>query len=295
MSGRDNWSCNPRGGCSDPAGWDEGLGPQSDETGEEGRVDYEPGSQTRRMAIKVLYHDADLIVVDKPPGLCVEYDLEDLPSVVGQLTAKRIITDEESSWHAVYPLDAEASGVLVLARSPDAAETLRGQMGGGVFELCMSAIVRGSVSAEYGTIKHPIREPSAGRVARVDVHRGKPAVTDWRLRDRFVGFALLDCLPRTAVASQVRIHLATAGLPLAVDSAHDGADGLMLSSFKAGYHPSHKHPERPLIARLTLHAANVGFPHPRTGMPLGFESPWPKDFRAALQQLQKYGRLPPRS
>ena len=108
-----------------------------------------------------------------------------------------------------------------------------------------------------------------------------------------MGFALLECRPRTAVPGQIRRHLAAVGMPLAVDPVFGGADELMLSSFKAGYRPSRRHGEKPLIARATLHAESVRFRHPKTGAPMRLEAPIPRDFRAALHQLDRFGRIGP--
>jgi len=81
-------------------------------------------------------------------------------------------------------------------------------------------------------------------------------------------------------------------MPLAVDPAYGGGRELMLSSFKSGYRPSRRRAEKPLLARLSLHVARIAFDHPESGSRLSLSAAPPRDFRAAVQQLAKYGRLP---
>ena len=90
---------------------------------------------------------------------------------------------------------------------------------------------------------------------------------------------------------QVRLHLQAAGMPLAVDTEYGGDPALMLSSFKPDYRPSRRHEERPLIGRISLHALAIESKHPASGAPIRIEAPLPKDFRAALNQLDKHGRI----
>lgn len=293
MSARKSRSDFSPEGFSDADPWDDDANFSSEDVGDEEPADRPARPRNRPPAVRLLYHDDSLIVVDKPPGLSVASDFEDEPSVAAQLATKGVLPADQAACTAVYPLEADVSGVLLLARTAEVAEALRSRMSTGDLGLCILAIVRGSVPSEYGSIKHPVREAAPGRAARVDERHGSPAVTEWRLRDRFVGFALLECRPRTAVSGQIRVHLAASGFPPAADPTHSAAASLMLSSFKSGYHPNHRRPERPLIARLTLHAFQLDFLHPYTGAAHSYESPLPKDFRATLHQLDKYGRLPP--
>jgi 23S rRNA pseudouridine1911/1915/1917 synthase len=113
------------------------------------------------------------------------------------------------------------------------------------------------------------------------------------VEETFRGFALLRVFPKTGKTHQIRVHLKHIGLPLAVDPLYnpmrDGAEpGLRLSSFKRDYRPVRGEAERPLIARLTLHAHRLTFLD-MSGATVSLESPVPKDFRAALNQLRRFG------
>ncbi|MBN2560926.1 MAG: hypothetical protein JXQ75_08350 [Phycisphaerae bacterium] len=248
--------------------------------------------RSRRRATEVLYHDDDLILVNKPAGAWTTRGPDNEPSVAQHLAAPCIIAGG-GGLHAVYPLDIEASGILMLTRRAELLSPLRQDMADHTLDLRFLAIVRGPLGEQSGTIDRPVSSRDRADLARIDKRDGASATTDWSTRDTYIGFALLECRPRTTVPSQVRAHLQAAGMPLAVDREYGGSDHLMLSSFKAGYRPSRRRPERPLIQRLTLHAASVAFNHPTRGERLRFEVPPPKDFRATLHQLDKYGRIAP--
>jgi 23S rRNA pseudouridine955/2504/2580 synthase/23S rRNA pseudouridine1911/1915/1917 synthase len=117
-------------------------------------------------------------------------------------------------------------------------------------------------------------------------HAGRPARTEWRVEERFRGFTLLRCFPKTGKTHQIRVHLAHIGLPLAIDPIYGSADPIRLSEFKRGYHLARGKEERPLISRLTLHAHKLKFIHV-DGQPVEIEAPIPKDLRALLNQLRR--------
>jgi len=246
----------------------------------------------RRHRIDVIHADDDLIVVNKPAGILIDEGFEDDPGVVDQLIAAGHASADDAL-HAVYPLDPDVSGVCLITRTDAARDQLAAQISDGRLELTYLALVNGHVMDDTGEIELPIcpRSEQSNRL-KVDAERGHPAVTTWRLVDRFVGFALLACRPISMLHQQVRVHLQAVGLPLAVDPMYGGGTELRLSSFKAGYTPSRRRPERPLIDRQTLHAASLRFLHPVSGEPLTYEAEPPKDFHAALHQLDRFGRIP---
>jgi 23S rRNA-/tRNA-specific pseudouridylate synthase len=241
----------------------------------------------------ILYRNDQLIVLDKPAGLLTDEIVAEmqvgLEAVAG--TGEPV---GDGLLRAVYSVDDGASGLLLVATSPEAAAQLERQLDEKVLEVKWLALVRARPGQTSGTINRPLLDNSAGGgVVRVDEHQGHPAVTEWRLLDSYIGFALLECIPRTRIARQIRAHLQAEGMPLVVDPRYGGGEGLLLSSFKAGYRPSRRREERPLIRRLTLHAQSLTFAHPITGEQMHFESPPPKDLKAALHQLDRFGRMAP--
>ncbi len=239
--------------------------------------------------MRVLLREASILVLDKPAGTAAwpfSEDADDGPAR-GQPVGLR---DSDSSWRPIYPLEDEASGLAVLARGA-AADILDAQRETGEFTVRFLALVRVAGPQSAGSIDLPlaVRDLTNPRV-RIDPAHGSPARTEWSLLDAYAGFALLDCRPHPLLRHQVRAHLAAAGMPPAVDPLYGGGLELRLSSFKAGYRPGRHGPERPLIARVSIHAAELAFTHP-DGRGLTFSAEPPRDFRAAVHQLGKYGRL----
>lgn len=240
--------------------------------------------------LNVIHDDAAVLIVDKPAGVALQTD--DAGRAILHDVAEDDDYDLPGETFSVHPMDADASGLVVLARSETMRDQLRGDIESGRHDLVHHAIVQAVMPAESGTIRAGIKvtDEARGRV-RID-RSGRSAVTLWRTLDTFVNYALLECTPRSIELCQIRAHLQHAGMPLAVDKVYGGAQHLMLSSFKSGYRRSHRHSERPLIARLSLHIAAVTMTHPTSGESLKFESRPPRDFKAAVHQLGRFGRIP---
>lgn len=266
-----------------------------------GKIDLNPSGpgvpprsarRPRRSArIDVLYEDADLVAANVPPGLAEEPGWMQ-PASGGEPHSGAGDASPPTPV-SLWPTDAEISGLMVWTRNDAARQRLGEQFADRRLSCVYLAVVRATVLDDSGVIDRPILDPGETSLrVRLDARRGRPAMTEWRLRDRFVSFALLECTPRTRVRHQVRAHLEAAGLPLAVDPRYGGAESLMLSSFKAGYRRSRRRPERPLIRRPTLHAWRISFEQPMSGRPLQFEVAPPKDLRATLHQLDRFGRIP---
>jgi RluA family pseudouridine synthase len=190
---------------------------------------------------------------------------------------------------SVHRLDREASGVIVFARTLAAQRKLTHAFASRRVEKVYLALVQGYVS-EDGEVNLPLRaDRDRGRTV-VSSGGGKASVTRYRVVERVSGHTLLECFPLTGRLHQIRVHMGALGHPLAVDPLYGGRQELMLSDFKRDYRRSRQHEEHPLIGRLTLHAARIGFEHPAGTGPVSFESPLPKDFRATLNQLRRLAR-----
>lgn len=236
----------------------------------------------------LLHDETDFLVVSKPVGVFYEGGLFDDLSLVEFLAESH--GEDTDQLVSIHPLDSDVSGLMLVAKNQPTAAALIEQFDSARLTLTCLAIVRGMLLNESGTIDKPVTLPKSGKVKVVAEH-GHPARTEWRLRDKFVAFALLECIPRTRLEQQIRAHLHDMGTPLAVDPLHGGAEHLMLSSFKSGYRPSRRHGERPLISRPSLHAWKLEFSHPTSGSPISIECPPPKDFKATLHQLERFGRV----
>ena len=194
----------------------------------------------------------------------------------------------------VHRLDKETSGVLLFAKNIAAQRHLSHQFQNNAIAKEYVALVQGRPDGREGDIDAPLApHPTSPQRMTVFKH-GRPARTLWRVEETFRDFALLRCFPKTGKTHQIRVHLKHAGMPLAVDSLYnpsrDGAaPGVFLSQFKRGYRPTRGEDERPLIARLTLHAHRLTFSNVN-GEHVTIEAELPKDMRATLNQLRRHSR-----
>ncbi len=254
----------------------------------------EPSSQAQGKGrrVNILHRDDAVIVAEKPPLTDVLPGFSDAPSLVEQIEVMADLDDEDFLFPVCPPAD-EASGLVLIARDEAAHIRLIEQIDNGELEMVHLCLVRGRPIQENGTIEQRLfdNRPGGGLV-RVDEENGERALTEWRVLDAFIEFALLECIPRTAIDQQIRPHLSSIGMPLVVDRAYGGGRSLLLSSFKANYRPSRRREERPLIQRLSLHVERLRFRHPTFGASIEFSAERPKDFRAAVHQLERFGRIP---
>jgi 23S rRNA pseudouridine1911/1915/1917 synthase len=237
------------------------------------------------VGIDVIYVDADIVVVGKPAGLVVHPSLgHSTGTLVNGLLALGLFRTEDlsdasdSASHSrpgiVHRLDKGTSGVMVVARTPEAREALKAQFQAHSIDREYEAIVVGEASD--GTIatlhaRHPRhRLRFTGRTTR-----GKPAVTRVRALARLRGATHVGCVLETGRTHQIRVHLAESGTPVLGDPLYGG---------------SIADPElRAIGERLghqALHARLLGFVHPRGGGRLRFESKLPDDFLAALDAVR---------
>jgi len=257
--------------------------------------------------LDLLHRDDHVIAVDKPAGIPTVPARGQPPSLIKRLALQIGLPakgEADPRVRALHRIDQDTSGVVLFALDRPTQQFISHQFQNNSLQKEYLAIVAGSVTEESGQIDAPLdRDPKDFRRMSVPRRaRGKRALTQWKVEERFRLFTLLRVFPKTGKTHQIRVHLAHIGHPLAVDplygvaSRAQSADveaqtlpGLMLSSFKRGYRAKGSEGERPLIGRLTLHAAKLAFTHP-AGQLLEIEAPLPRDFRATLNQLRKYGR-----
>lgn len=236
-------------------------------------------------AIEILLEDDDLLVINKPAGVL------SVPGRQGGECIREVLerqTGRPQDFRIVHRLDRDTSGVLVLAKHVEAQRQLSEQWFERSVEKQYLAVVRGSPLDESGLIHAAIAEHPRVAGKMVVSAAGKTAETRWRLVERLGIASLLRCWPLTGRQHQIRVHLQLLGLPLLVDPLYAGTEAFHLSDVKGDYRASRRHEERPLIARLTLHAEAVRFAHPRTGAAVRVEVAAPKDLRALLNQLRKH-------
>jgi RluA family pseudouridine synthase len=213
----------------------------------------------------IIHADGSLLVIDKPSGLLSIPDGYDhsVPFV------GRILEPSFGRLWVVHRLDKETSGVMVLARNAEAHSKLNAQFSEHQVSKRYHAIISGNPDWDKETIEIPLRA-NVGRRNRtaVDIANGKPALTRFRVLERFPGFTLLEARPETGRTHQIRAHLYDLGFAILSDSLYGEGE------------------ISPMINRLALHACSLTFWHPGTGRMRTFETSYPGDIAKALSMLQ---------
>jgi 23S rRNA pseudouridine1911/1915/1917 synthase len=256
----------------------------------------------RPPALEILFQDQRLVAVNKPADLAAIPGRGEATSVLEQLAAQLQLPhkgEQDPRVRVVHRLDKDTTGVLLFAKDRDAQRHLSHQFQNNTITKEYLALVAGRPIEPAGEIDAPLApNPASPRRMMVTASRGRPARTLWRLAEHLGPFSLLRVFPKTGKTHQIRVHLKSIGLPLAVDPLYNAVHaphkpGVLLSSFKRNYRSTPGQDERPLIDRLTLHAERLAFEHVN-GEHVEITAPLPKDFRAVLNMLRKYAGNAPR-
>jgi len=213
----------------------------------------------------VLWSDLFLVVVNKPSGLLTLPDGYDpaLPYI------SQLLEPEFGRMWIVHRLDKDTSGLLVLARTAEAHRFLNTAFETRQVTKIYHALVADCPEWDERRVSLPLRA-NGDRQHRtvVDARKGKPAITNLRVLERFSQWALIEASPETGRTHQIRAHLAVAGFPILGDALYGRDEGQF-------------------IQRVALHARSLAFPHPVTGEVISFQAPYPEDFIRVLELLRK--------
>lgn len=247
------------------------------------RAHYEPDTRVdpEPLALEIVHRDRALFVIDKPPGLVVHPGAGNRR---GTLQNALLALDPELARvpraGIVHRLDKDTSGLLVVARTPEAHAALVAMLAAREIERSYLALCHGRLSGG-GTIDAPIGRHRTVRTRMAVRTDGREAVTHYRLERRFRAHTLLRVTLETGRTHQIRVHLAHIGFPIVGDPLYGGR-----RRFPAGASES----LRAALAdfpRQALHAARLAFAHPRSGRPVEFTAPLPADMRALLAALER--------
>ena len=215
----------------------------------------------------VLYEDEHVAVVDKPAGMVVHpaFGHQSGTLVNAALSRWPQIAEFAEPGRAgiVHRLDKDTSGAILIAKTPQALESLRAQFQARTVGKRYVALVEGSPETPEGVINAPIGRDSRQRKRMAVVRDGREALTEFRVVEVFASFSLLDVWPKSGRTHQIRAHLAFIGHPVVGDTVY----GRRKQPFT--------------LKRHFLHAASITFAHPVSGELIVVESPLP----AALQNL----------
>ncbi len=242
----------------------------------------------RKDSIEIIYEDGDIIVVNKPAGVSVTKDRSRQPQLVDFL-AGQLGADATARLRLVHRLDKDTSGVMILARNRPTQRTLADCFLKRKVSKTYLAIVKGAILEHQDSIDAPIAR-SRKHPERMVIHKrgGKKSITEWRLMADFGLTALLAVKPLTGRTHQIRVHLASTGLAIAIDPLYGSSTPLMLSDFKKEYRLGKFQEEKPLIDRLTLHAYQIVIPEGAGIQSRCFVARLDKKFAAAIKMLTKH-------
>ena len=238
----------------------------------EGRSAAQPGP------LAVIYHDPDLLVLDKPPGLVVHPGAGNRDgTLLNRLLAYDPGLRSVPRAGLVHRLDKNTSGLMLVARSLHAHTGLVAQIKARRVERVYEAVVIGSPPSR-ATVDAPIGRDRMRRTRMAVAPKGKHAVTHYRVVERYRRHARLEVALETGRTHQIRVHLAHAGHPIVGDATY-GAHRTGTRAADAPNTPS-------AFPRQALHARRLSLGHPVSGRALSFESMLPPDMQGLVDALR---------
>nr|WP_240548145.1 RluA family pseudouridine synthase [Paenibacillus lignilyticus] len=229
--------------------------------------------EPQNIPLDVVYEDSDVIVINKPRGMVVHpapghysgtvvnalmYHCKDLSGINGVLRPG-----------IVHRIDKDTSGLIMAAKNDLAHASLAAQLKAHTVTRKYLALVHGTMPHEHGTVDAPIgRDPQDRKVFIVTQRGSKEAVTHFQVAERLGDFTLLELKLETGRTHQIRVHMKYIGHPLAGDPIYGRNKTIGLKG-------------------QALHAAVLGFDHPRTGEYLEFSAPIPPDMEHELMILRQ--------
>jgi 23S rRNA pseudouridine1911/1915/1917 synthase len=245
--------------------------------------------QPQAIPFAILYEDADLIVLDKPAGLVVHpapgnEDGTLVNALLAHCGEQLTGIGGERRPGIVHRLDKDTSGIMVAAKTQQACAALTAAFAARDLDRAYLALVWGLPNPLAGDIEGAIGRDKRDRKRMAVVARnGRPALTHYRTQRAWqTAVALLECRLATGRTHQIRVHLATNGHPVVGDPVY-----LRRVPAVARALPG---PIRQLLLdfpRQALHAARLGFTHPRTGQALSFATEPPPDMRGLIAALDR--------
>jgi 23S rRNA pseudouridine1911/1915/1917 synthase len=234
--------------------------------------------------IEILFEDEQVIVINKPAGMVVHpgagvssgtlanalvYHFEQLAQGGGPLRPG-----------IVHRLDVGTSGIMVVAKTEGAHNDLSQQFADRRVAKSYVALVYGSVATKEGRIDAPVGRDPRNRVRMaVRPESGRPALTYYRVQERFEEFTLLDVGIKTGRTHQIRVHLAHIKHPVVGDATYDSGRGKNIRDAKL-------RSEVAGLGRPFLHAGRLGFSHPTTGEAMSLSAPMPEELEEFLEMLR---------
>lgn len=244
--------------------------------------------------LDIVYEDNDLMVVNKPAGLvvhpgCGNYHGTLVNAIAWHLKDNPKYDPNDPQVGLVHRIDKDTSGLLVVAKTPDAKTHLGLQFYNKTTKRKYNALVWGVVENNEGTIEGNIGRNPKDRMQMAvlsDPAQGKRAVTHYRVLERLGYVTLVECVLETGRTHQIRVHMKHIGHTLFNDERYGGNEilkGTHFSKYKQFVNNCFE-----TCPRQALHAMTLGFVHPRTGEEMFFTSPLPEDMTNLIDKWRNY-------
>lgn len=245
--------------------------------------------------LNVVYEDSELMVINKEAGMVVHPGAGNFTgtlvnAIAWHLRDLQSYDPNDPEVGLVHRIDKDTSGLLVVAKTPQAKTSLGLQFFNKTTHRSYNALVWGNLTEDEGRIEGNIARDPKDRlrmtVMSPDSGIGKEAVTHWRVLERFGYVTLVECRLETGRTHQIRAHMKHIGHPLFGDECYGGMEilrGERSATYKAFINNCFK-----ACPRQALHARTLGFVHPKTKQQMDFTSEWPDDLTQLIEKWRGY-------
>ena len=262
---------------------------------------YDDKIEPEEIPLEVVYEDDQLLVINKPAGMvvhpgCGNYHGTLVNAIAWHLRNNPDYDPNDPEVGLVHRIDKDTSGLLVAAKTPMAKTSLAAQFFKHETHRSYNALVWANFTEDEGTIEGNIARDPRDRLRMCvfppESEIGKPAVTHWRVLERFGYTTLVECVLETGRTHQIRAHMKHIGHPLFSDDRY-GGDQILRGERSASYKAFIQNCFS-LCPRQALHAKTLGFVHPVTREQMDFNSEWPSDLQAVVDNWRIFINGPTR-
>ena len=249
--------------------------------------------------LDVVYEDEQLMVINKPAGMvvhpgCGNFNGTLVNAIAWHLRNLATYDPNDPQVGLVHRIDKDTSGLLVVAKTPEAKSSLGVQFYNKTTHRSYNALVWGNFVEEDGRIEGNIGRDPKDRlrmaVFPADSDIGKSAVTHYRVLERYGYVTLVECILETGRTHQIRAHMKHLGHPLFADERYGGME-ILRGERTASYRQFVQNAFQ-LCPRQALHARTLGFIHPTTHQQMDFSSALPVDMEALIAKWRRYANPP---